>query len=568
MRTLWVLVMIGMVSASMGRPPKMEAKRVHKNVKLSWKRMTTPRWYAIENADNDKYWNHVNPKRILIRLKKGLNEHSPQIASLLKEFNADKVVSRSYYPDKMNFIVVELPSSSKDYALSFIEAARDIPGILYAEPEVIRSIRTCDPNDPLYWDPSQNAYQWGYVSIGADSAWCYTTGSHDVVVAVIDAGMMYDHPDISPNYIGGYDFLDNDDDPYPTDGITHGTHVGGTIAAVLNNNLGVAGFGNFGLVSLRVCGQQGCPSSAIVNAILTVAFTDWIQLANMSLGGPVPSQAEYDACDSAWAYGKLLIAASGNESNDSVGYPAGFPQVVAVGSFAWDGGNAGNYFYIAPYSNYGPSYGGDAPYGIELMGPGGDMDTYTYMLGVLSTSFDNSMNPVYEYMQGTSMASPHVTGLAALVLSMATQNGVTLSNSELREILDDNAFDNALYIPQLGGNDPVGYDQYTGFGAINAVGSVLDPRVGVSENESFYPSQQLPEFTTEYRDSKVKIHFAAPLEKTANVEIVDIGGRVLLNTSFAPGKVSYYIPFTRNGVYFVRVAIEGTSVTRKVVCLE
>lgn len=362
MKTILVIVVVSMVNAEITSPPKMEVKHFSRDVDMTWTSRTTPRWFALENSNNDTYWDHVNPKRILIRLENGLTEKSEQITSFLEEFNAERVVSRSRYPERMNFIVVELPVVSRDYALSFIETARSIPGILYAEPEVVRNIESCEPNDPYFWDPSENAYQWGYISIKADSAWCYTTGSDNVVVAVIDAGMMYTHPDISPNYVSGYDFIDNDEDPFPTDGITHGTHVGGTIGAALNNNLGVAGFGNFGLVSMRVCGPEGCPESAITNAILTVAFTDWIQIANMSLSGPIPSQAEYEASDSAWTYGKLLIAATGNEGNDSVGYPAGFPQVVAVGSFAWDGGFGGNYFYIAPYSNFGPSFGGYSPY--------------------------------------------------------------------------------------------------------------------------------------------------------------------------------------------------------------
>ncbi len=472
-----VLVLISMV------PPRVQGTPQREAFLLEWAPEPT-HWYALERANDPSYWDNVNPRHIVIRLREGVTEKTPALAQFLRQFSATRVVTRSRYPERFNFLVVELPESSREAALAFIRAARSVEGIRYAEPNVYRWPAACPPNDPYFWDPQQNAYQWGYLAVGADSAWCSTTGSGNIGVAVIDAGVMYDHPDIQANYATGYDFIDDDADPYPVDRITHGTHVAGTIAAVLNNGLGVAGFGNFSLFSLRVCTTQGCSSSAVANALLTVAYSSGIHVANMSLGGPVPSQVEYDAADTAWRYGKYLVAAAGNETADSVSYPAAFPQIVAVSSFAWDGGYANNIFYLAPYSNYGPGSGGQpAPYGVELAAPGGDVYTYDWVLGILSTSFDTaSFAPAYEYLQGTSMASPHVAGLAALVLSRAMEMGVNLPVETLRVVMAENAEDQSVYIPGLSSFDPQGYDYFVGFGAINAFRAIADRRVGVEES--------------------------------------------------------------------------------------
>ncbi len=505
------------------------------------------------------HWKEVNARRVVLRLKTGLDETHPALSRLFKRFGVLRVVGRSHYPDRMNFLTVELPESSMSLSRAFLDAATSISEVLYAEPEVHYTLSGCasgcTPNDPLFWDPNANAYQWGFVSVGADSAWCTLTGNSAVGVAVLDAGILYTHPDIQGNYVGGYDFIDNDADPYPADGENHGTHVGGTIAAVLNNGLGVAGFGNFSLYSLRVCTVQGCSSTALANALLSVAYTPGIHVANMSLGSGTHSQIVQDAADTAYYnYGKLLVAATGNEGNPFVDFPAAYASVIAVTAYAWDGGFAGNYYYQPAYASYGAGVGlNPAPYGIELIAPGGDVSSYAWYLGILSTGFDSTMTPNYLYMDGTSMAAPHVSGLAALVLARAFANGVSLPVTTLRSILDDNTGDQGIWIPVLGDWDPAGYDIYTGFGNIVAYWAIHDPRVGVSVEETAGAAEPFLMLRWDPAHQVLHIRRSERDPSPIRLTMLDPAGRRLLTRTLAPlSRATVPLPGPA-GLYFVRV---------------
>ena len=509
-------------------------------------------------------WRQVNAKHVVIRLKEGITENHPSLRSLFQAYHITRIVDRSHYPDRMNFIMVELPESSVSLAQSFMQACSTLPEILYAEPEVVFRLSSCTPNDPYFWDPNANAIQWGYFAVGADSAWCSTTGSASIGVAVLDAGIMYTHPDIQANYAGGYDFIENDNDPYPSDGVDHGTHVGGTIAAVWNNGVGVAGFGNFSLYSLRVCTAQGCSSTALANALLTVAYTPGIHVANMSLGSGTYSQIVYDAADTAYySYGKLLVAAAGNDGNPIVDFPASFPSVIAVSAYAWDGGYSGNYYYLAPYSNYGAGMGlNPPPYGLELSAPGGDVNSYAWFLGILSTGFDTTFTPNYPYYEGTSMAAPHVSGLAALVLSRAQSMGIALNASTLRSILDDNAVDQGIWIGIIGSYDPAGVDIYTGYGAINAIWAINDPRVGVSEPRPV-PDRPSASLTWDPIRHLLQINPGQDLPTHLEGTLLDATGREVERWEWTISGPIHLRLSRKPGIYFVRIRLHDEVIQRK-----
>jgi serine protease len=313
--------------------------------------------------------------------------------------------------------------------LWMVRGLRKQPGVLFAEPNYIRK-PLAEPNDTLY------DYQWHYPLINLPDAWDITRGSSDVVVAVIDTGVLLDHPDLQGQLVAGYDFIrstqisadgdgrdDDPDDPGDSEGIGgssfHGTHVAGTIAALTNNSGGVAGVAwDAKVMPLRVMGVGGGYDSDIAAAIRYAAGLDVggvtpleepVDVINLSLGSDSDSQVLESACEEARAQGVIVVAAAGNDNSSRSTYPAAFDGVVSVSAVAIDES-------LASYSNYGDT--------IDVAAPGGDSgdeDGNGYSDMVLSTWGDDSggsIDMVYGFSMGTSMAAPHVAGVAALMKSL------------------------------------------------------------------------------------------------------------------------------------------------------
>lgn len=248
---------------------------------------------------------------------------------------------------------------------------------------------------------------WGIDRVfGAEShpfgTWDKSTGL-GVKVAVLDTGIDRSHEDLT--VAGGHTTVDTTD--WGFDGNGHGTHVAGTIAA-LDNALGVVGVSpNVSLYAVKVLNDSGSGTWESVAAGIEWAVTNNIHVINMSLGGSSHSQTLQDACDAAYAGGLLLVSSAGNSGNrsgkgDNVGYPARYASVIAVA--ASDSSDK-----RASFSSTGPD--------VELIAPG---------VSVLSTLPGNK----YGSYSGTSMASPHVAGVAALVWAA----NPSLGNAGLRSI--------------------------------------------------------------------------------------------------------------------------------------
>ncbi len=283
------------------------------------------------------------------------------------------------------------------------------------------------PNDPYL------NYQWGLFSINATDAWDIERGNGSMIVAVIDTGIDYTHPDLATNYQpGGYDFVNDDDDPLDDNG--HGTHCAGIIATVMDNSIGVAGVAQVRIMAEKVLNEQGIGYSSWIARGMVHAVNNGARVISMSLGSPFPSLTIWRACVYAWSKGCLLFAAAGNEGRFGVDYPAGFSTVIAVGAINPNGTKA-------TFSNYG--------LGLELVAPGVEilstMPTYPVYLNVTRNVPLN-----YAYLNGTSMACPFAAGVAALVWSHYPD----LTNLELRKIIDTSTVD--LRAP--------GWDNYYGFG--------------------------------------------------------------------------------------------------------
>jgi subtilisin family serine protease/subtilisin-like proprotein convertase family protein len=317
-----------------------------------------------------------------------------------------------------------------------LAAYRADANVLFAEPDYRVKLQNTIPNDPQFgdqWD-MQNTGQLGVGVEGADihapAAWDVTTGDPSVVVAVIDTGVDYNHPDLAANMwtnpgeipgngvdddgngfvddIHGYDFANHDGDPM--DDFFHGTHVAGTIAAVANNGIGISGVApNVQIMALKFL--DGTGSGAISDAIscLNYAVANGASISNNSWGGGGFSQAFQSALQNAASHGHIFVAAAGNDgsNNDSAPfYPANYnvPNVVSVA--ATDPGDS-----IAWFSNYGKKT-------VDIAAPGVDILS-TLPTHMTPGMLDEGLSPDYGTLSGTSMAAPHVAGVLALVLSQA-----------------------------------------------------------------------------------------------------------------------------------------------------
>lgn len=262
------------------------------------------------------------------------------------------------------------------------------------------------------------------------------SGGAAVLVGSIDTGVDFAHTEFSGvTLVAGSDWYDGDADPSDSDG--HGTHTTGTMVGNTVGIAGVAGASSVGVYVQRVCGPLGCPLSAIANAIMEAADAGVVAM-NLSLGGSSLSDGEAEAIDYAIGKGALVIASAGNGGTGTVSCPACDPDAISVGATNWQDDQA-------YYTNWGP--------GLDLVAPGGELySNTTDEAGIWS-----SVPGGYAYFQGTSMAAPHVTGVAGIV---ASANG--LEGSTLRSALETTADD-------LGAG---GYDQEFGNGRVNAMAAL------------------------------------------------------------------------------------------------
>lgn len=268
------------------------------------------------------------------------------------------------------------------------------------------------PNDPDY------AKQWNFRSINIEPAWDETKGG-GVTVAVIDTGIS-PVPDLEKtNMVKGYDFVN--DQELAIDDNGHGTHVAGTIAQSTNNGFGVAGIAyEATLMPLKVLGEGGGGTVVDIAEAIRFAADHDADVINLSLGGGGDADVLREAIAYAHNKGVVIVAAAGNANTNAASYPARYPQVVAVSAIDSSGSKA-------PYSNYGA--------GVDISAPGGALAENDPSGGILQ----NTINPdtgqsIFLPLQGTSMASPHVAAVAALVKSVGIDEP-----DEVTEILKKSA---------------------------------------------------------------------------------------------------------------------------------
>lgn len=346
----------------------------------------------------------------------------------------DELQLQNFTGDFARLVELRNPKSARKIRtlLAMKYLARD-QNIEYVEPNYrVRPFFV--PNDPAY------PFQWSFPAMNLPKVWDITRGDSNVIVAVVDSGIYSAHPDLQGPLISGYDFISDpemsgdgdgiDPDPEDTGESTliggaswHGTHVTGLIGASMNNRQGGVGVApGVKIMPMRAIGLGGGNNYDVFQAVRFAAGLENdsgqvpsqpADIINLSIGGGGYSNAGQDVFSEVRNKGIFVLAASGNENTGVPMYPASYRSVVSVAGTDINGKRA-------PYSNFGPF--------VDLAAPGGDLrvdqnnDGYTD--GILSTSVLDSngiAEPKYLFLQGTSMATPQVSGIVALMKSVYPQ---------------------------------------------------------------------------------------------------------------------------------------------------
>lgn len=325
-------------------------------------------------------------ERILVQFQPGVS--LPLAAQTHRQLNG-KVM------DTIPGIGVQVVEVPRGQALARARAYASHPLVAYAEPDYVAGV-VGEPDDPHLW------YQWGLHKVEAPAAWETTTGSAGVSIAILDTGVDSNHPDLAAKVVSHVNFTDSST---ANDIHGHGTHVAGIAAASTNNSIGVAGLGyDSSIMNVKVLSDDGFGYYSWIADGIVWAADNGAQVINMSLSGDSASSTLEQAINYAWSQGVVVVAAAGNQGGSTPRYPAYYANCIAVAATDSDDARAS-------WSNYGSW--------IDVAAPG--VSIYSTVKG---TGYANK--------SGTSMAAPHVAGLAALLFTVVSDdNGNGRLNDEV-----------------------------------------------------------------------------------------------------------------------------------------
>jgi len=326
------------------------------------------------------------------------------------------------------------------------------------------------PNDPYY------AQNWGHNNTGqgpggggagfdsnAPEAWdqAQVFGSPNIIIAIIDSGVNYNHPDLADNCVAGYDYGSNDDNPMDSNG--HGTSCSGIAAGITNNGIGVAGVaGGCKIMPIKVMNNSGSMTFTYITNGITHAGDNGAHVISMSLGAEGGTdEGDNPACDNALYYaynsGCVIFAATANSNAAAIAYPANHTAVISVGAASPTGQRK------SPSSSDGQNWWG-SNYGVNIQDNPKAVDIMAATI-LPATTVNGSYSTNFN---GTSCATPYAAGVAALVLSKDS----ALTPAEVRTILTTSATDMTI-------DGGPGWDRYTGYGMVNADGALALVAPGV-----------------------------------------------------------------------------------------
>jgi serine protease len=420
---------------------------------------------AEQNGPDDQIFEHEGPSlsegveyaqgEIIVKFKPWVSNRG------IANINSIHGTSVKYTSPYAGFKVLHVPKGKS--VPDMVEIFSKNKNVEYAELNYIASALMV-PNDPYYH------LQWhfdndGPGGINMEEAWESSSGA-GVIVAVLDTGVAYENyrdgtrsyaqaPDLAgTTFVLGRDFVNNDIHPNDDDG--HGTHVTGTIAQTTNNGMGVAGIAyNAHIMPVKVLDNSGSGYYSWIADGIYYAARNGAQVISMSLGGESSSPTLESALEYAHNEGVVIVAAAGNGGKDDIIYPAAYDDyVIAVGATRYDETRA-------YYSSYSDNI--DDPtiqYYVDIAAPGGDVyidqNGDGYGDGVLQQTLrpHSTTRFGYYFYQGTSMATPHISGVAALLIS----EGIATTPDEVREAIQSTAEDK--------GSD--GWDPEYGWGIVDA----------------------------------------------------------------------------------------------------
>ncbi|RKD25502.1 hypothetical protein BEP19_00720 [Ammoniphilus oxalaticus] len=366
----------------------------------------SPHIMTIHHNENEK--SHAIKREVTVKFVK--NPDQTELDEIKQQINGK--VKRQWD----NYWIFKSKTKSKTDLINYFNGRDDVE---FAEPNFLLLPNDFPtgllPNDPLY-----TRYQWNLPMINMEKAWDISRGSEEVIIAVIDTGIDLKHQDFQGQLVKGYNVLTGQNDPMDDNG--HGSHVAGIIAASTNNNLGIAGVSwNNKIMPIKAIGSEGTGTSFDIARGIRWAADHGAKVINMSVGNYHPSGILLDSIRYAHSKGIVLVAASGNDNSNQPSYPAAYPEVISVAAVDQQARRA-------EFSNYGGT--------VEIAAPGVDIPSaYLYN--------------EYAALSGTSMACPHVAGLAGLILSVEPR----LKNEQVRKIIQQSA----QKVTGAGRDDEYGY---------------------------------------------------------------------------------------------------------------